>query len=135
MSSAYHPETDGQTEITNKTIEQYLRASVHQNPRSWPEVLPWAEVWYNSSYHHSTKTTPFQAVYGRSSPEIIDYRPGDSMVEAMDTLLMERKRMLAELQHNLHTAQERMKRYADLRRHPYEFNEGDWVWLKLQPYR
>lgn len=124
MSSTYHPETDNQTEITN---EQYLRATVHQNPRSWSEVLPWAELWHNSSYYHSLKTTPFQAVYGRSFPEIINYRQGDSMVEAVDVALTERKRMLAKLQHNLHSAQERMKKYADLRRRPYEFNEGDWV--------
>lgn len=40
MSSAYHPETDGQTKITNKTVEQYLRATVHQNPRIWTNMLP-----------------------------------------------------------------------------------------------
>lgn len=44
MSSTYHPKTDGQTEATNKTIKQYLRPMVHQNLRSWTEVLPWAEL-------------------------------------------------------------------------------------------
>lgn len=43
--------------------------------------------------------------------------------------------MLAELQSNLRSTQERMKKYANLKRQPYEFNEGEWVWLKLQPYR
>lgn len=135
MSSAYHPETDGQTEITNKTIEQYLRAMVHQNQRGWVDILPWAELWYNSSYHHSLKTSPFQVVYGRDSPEIIDYRSGNSMVEAVDTILTKRKRMLAELRKNLLEAQARMKKYADLKWKLNEFEEEQWVWLKLQPYR
>lgn len=93
--------TDGQTEITNWTIEQYLRATVHHNPRAWAEVLPWTEFWYNSSYHHSIKTTPFQAVYGRPHLEVIDYRTGDSMVEAIDKALTERRMLLGELKRNL----------------------------------
>lgn len=97
MSSAYHPESDGQTEITNKTIEQYLCAMVHRNPRAWPDMLPWVEYWYNSPYHHSIKTSPFQVVYGRSPPEIIDYQTRDSMVEAVDTILTRRRQMLCEL--------------------------------------
>lgn len=44
MSMAYHPESDGQSEIVNKTIEQYLQATIHDNPRSWVELLPWAEL-------------------------------------------------------------------------------------------
>lgn len=64
MSSAYHPESDGQTEVVNKTIELYLRATVHENPRSWKELLPRAELWYNTSYHHSLGTTPFDILYG-----------------------------------------------------------------------
>lgn len=134
MSSTYHPETGGQEEITNKTVEQYLRATIQQNPRAWPERLPWAELWYNSSYHHSIKTTPFQAVYGRAAPEIIDYRKGDSLVEAVDSLA-DRTQMLGELYKNLEEAQARMRKYADLKRRPHEFQEGKWVWLKLQPYR
>lgn len=48
LSTSCHPEMDGQTEIVNKTIEGYLWASVHDNPRSWLELLPWAELWYNT---------------------------------------------------------------------------------------
>lgn len=136
MLSAYHPETDGQTEITNKTVEQYLRATIQQNLRSWPELLPWAELWYNiQPYHHNIKTTPFQEVYGRPSPEIMDYRSGDSRVEAVDTILTDRQKMLKELQTNLQEAQARMKKYVDLKRRFHEFQVGQWVWLKLHPYR
>lgn len=101
LSSAYHLVTDGQTEATNKMIEQYLMATVHQHPRTWADVLPWAEFWYNSSYHHSIKTTPFHVVYWRAAPEIINYKPGDSMVEVVDELLTQHNKMLAELWGNL----------------------------------
>lgn len=79
--------------------------------------------------------SPFQAVYGRTPPNIIDYRVGDSNVEAVDILLKQRDQLLRELKTNLQAAQERMKRYADLKRRPYEFEVGNWVWLRLQPYR
>lgn len=80
LSTAYHPETDRQIGIVTKTIEQYLRAMVHDNPRCWLELLPWAELWYNTSFHNSLGMTLLQALYGRPPPEMIDYRAGDSDV-------------------------------------------------------
>ncbi|RVW32429.1 Transposon Tf2-8 polyprotein [Vitis vinifera] len=70
LSSAYHPQTDGQTEVVNRCVEQYLRSMVHQWPRKWSNYLPWAELWYNTTYHASTGMTPFQALYGRLPPQI-----------------------------------------------------------------
>lgn len=84
MSSAYHLESNGQTEVVNKTIEIYLRATVHDNPRSWRELLPWAELWYNIVFHHNLGATPFEIVYGRLPPTTVPYHPGDSKVEAVD---------------------------------------------------
>ena len=54
MSSAYHPQTDGQTEVAKRIIEQYLRAFVHRKPQSWGHFLLWAEWSYNTSIHSST---------------------------------------------------------------------------------
>ena len=59
LSSSYHPQTDGQTEVVNRCVEQYLRCFVHQWPRKWCSYLPWAEYWYNTTYHISTGMTPF----------------------------------------------------------------------------
>ncbi|RVW17875.1 Transposon Ty3-I Gag-Pol polyprotein [Vitis vinifera] len=80
MSSAYHPQTDGQSEVVNRCIEQYLRYFVSQQPRKWSSFLPWAEFWYNTTYHSSIGMTHFQALYGRPQPSISNYQVGASSV-------------------------------------------------------
>lgn len=110
MSSEYHPQMDGQTEIVNKTIEGYLRATVQDNPCSWRELLPWAELWYDTAFHHSLGTTPFEIVYGRPLPSLAPYRPGDSSVEAVDQELHRRQQILKELKTRLISAQDRMEK-------------------------
>lgn len=97
MSTTYHPESDGQTEIVNKTIEQYLGMIIHDNPHCWLDMLSWAELWYNTSFHHSLRMTLFQALYRRPPSEIIDYRTDDSNVEAVNVLLQQRDKLLQEL--------------------------------------
>jgi hypothetical protein len=64
-SSAYHSQTDGQTERVNQIIEDMLRACVMEYPKSWDKNLPWAEFSYNNSYQKSLKMAPFEALYGR----------------------------------------------------------------------
>lgn len=113
MSSAYHPQTDGQTEVTNRTLEQYLRCYVHQNPRKWEEYLSWAEYWYNTTYHASTKRTPFEIVYGRQPPNLVSYPEGDSPNAEVDRELVERDIMLKELKETLGVSIGRMKEYHD----------------------
>jgi hypothetical protein len=64
MTSAFHPQADGQSEATNKIITMYLHCLTGDRPRQWLEWLPWAEFCYNSSYQQSLKTSPFQLVIG-----------------------------------------------------------------------
>ncbi|GJR66682.1 reverse transcriptase domain-containing protein [Tanacetum coccineum] len=65
MSTAYHPETDGQSERTIQMLEDMLRACVIDFGSSWDRHLPLVEFSYNNSYHASIKAAPFEALYGR----------------------------------------------------------------------
>jgi len=76
VSSSYHPETDGQTEVVNRCLETYLRCFATKQPRNWSEWLAWAELWYNTKFHVSTGTTPFEAVYDRKPPIMIQFLRG-----------------------------------------------------------
>jgi hypothetical protein len=64
LSIAYHPQTDGQTEIVNKFLETYLRWFSFERKKQWAQWLPLVQWWYNTSYHATTCMTPFEAVYG-----------------------------------------------------------------------
>jgi transposase InsO family protein len=64
FSSAYHPQTDGQTERVNQILEDMLRACALQYGRSWDKSLPYAEFFYNNSYQESLKMAPFEMLYG-----------------------------------------------------------------------
>jgi transposase InsO family protein len=66
FSSAYHPQTDGQTERTNQILEDMLKACALQDQSGWDKILPYAKFSYNNSYQVSLKMSPFQALYGRS---------------------------------------------------------------------
>ncbi|GKE02245.1 retrotransposon-related protein, partial [Tanacetum coccineum] len=135
MSSAYHPQTDGQTEAVNKTLECYLRCMKGETPKEWTKWLPLAEFWYNTKFHTSANTTPFEIVYGQTPPQYVTYEVGECNVEAVDRTLVARDQAIKLLQFYLQRAQDRMKTMADKKRSDREFAEGEWVYLKLQPYR
>jgi hypothetical protein len=65
-STAYHLQTDGQTERVNQCLEMYLRSAIYDTPRQWRRWLPTAEFWYNTSFHASINCSPFKALYGRT---------------------------------------------------------------------
>ena len=95
MSTAYHPQTDGQTEVVNRSLEQYLRAFAADKPSQWVNWLPLAEYWFNTNYHTSTKTTPFEALYGYPPPRLLEYILGTTKVEASDDYLCTRQQALS----------------------------------------
>ena len=70
LSSAFHPQSDGQTEAVNKIIAMYLRCLTGDRPRQWLRWLSWVEYYYNTSFQSSLKETPFKVVYGRDPPSL-----------------------------------------------------------------
>nr|KYP58323.1 Retrotransposable element Tf2 [Cajanus cajan] len=128
MSTAYHPETDGQTEVLNRTLETYLRCFSSEQPRVWADFIPWAEYWYNTSFQASAKCTPFEVVYGRPPPSLARFVP-----VAQD--LQDRDEALTQLKFHLQRAQHQMIHYANAHRKPLEFQPGDYVYLKIRPHR
>jgi hypothetical protein len=68
LSTTFHPQTDGQSEVVNKVIAMYLRCVTGDRPRSWVDWLSWAEYCYNTSYHTTLRASPFEVVYGRPPP-------------------------------------------------------------------
>ncbi|KAL1363077.1 hypothetical protein AAHE18_03G125400 [Arachis hypogaea] len=89
MSSAHHPQTDGQSKAVNKCVETYLRCFVGSTPKQWPRWLNWAEYWYNTNYHGSIKMTPFKALYGREPPVLLRGQ-GEAAVEEARNLMEKR---------------------------------------------
>eukprot|EP00268_Persea_americana_P032725 TRINITY_DN32261_c0_g1_i2.p1 TRINITY_DN32261_c0_g1~~TRINITY_DN32261_c0_g1_i2.p1 ORF type:complete len:206 (+),score=14.11 TRINITY_DN32261_c0_g1_i2:58-618(+) len=100
-SSSYHPQTDGQTEVTNQTVEMYLRCFNSDKPKEWVRWLSWPDFCYNTSLHSSTKKTSFEIVYGRHPPTLLSYVPGTTLVDAVDRALQERDQVLTELKNRL----------------------------------
>jgi hypothetical protein len=130
-SSAFHPQTDGQSKVTNKIITIYLRCLAGDRPRSWLRWLPWAEFCYNTSLQSALKTTPFEVVYGRPPPPHLPFQSGSTRVAAVDQQLRDRDIFIADIKERLHQAQGIMKTHHDQSRRQVEFQVGDWVWLRL----
>lgn len=134
FSTAYHPQTDGQTERVNQCMEMYLRCMVHGAPKQWRKWLPLAELWYNSTFHSSLGCSPFKAVYG-CEPNFGLLPVEDTTIQTdAATMLAERQQQLDKLKSHLAAAQLRMKLQADKNRTEKEYQVGEQVLLKLQPY-
>ncbi|GJU72183.1 putative reverse transcriptase domain-containing protein [Tanacetum coccineum] len=112
MSTAYHPQTDGQSERTIQTLEDMLRACVLDFGGSWDVHLPLVEFSYNNSYHSSVRCAPFEALYGR---------------KCRSPILWAEDRLKA--------AHDRPKSYADKRMKPLEFSVADYVLIKVSPWK
>lgn len=101
LSTAFHLQTDGQSEAANKTIAMYLRCTTGDRPRDWLKWLPWAEYCYNTAYHSALRTTPFQVIYGRPPPSLLPYEEDSAWTDTVDTMLADRDKFLAEVRTRL----------------------------------
>lgn len=105
MSSAYHPKTDGQTEVMNRCLETYLRCFASERPKGWSKWLAWIEFHFNMGFQSSAGMTPFEVVYGRPPPQLVPFLPGEVRVQALADSLRERDDILAHLRAHLERAQ------------------------------
>jgi hypothetical protein len=134
-SSAYHPETDGQTKVVNRSLETYLRCFASEHPRKWYKFLHLAEYWHNSTFHSAIKMSPFEALYGRKPPTVLDYVHGSSINSDLEQTLAERQKIINTLKENLKRSRHKMEAQANKKRKNCTFTPGDLVLLRLQPYR
>jgi hypothetical protein len=135
FSTAYHPQSDGQTERVNKVLEDLMRACVLTFDSNWKSSLPYAEFSYNNSYQASIKMSTFEALYGRKCQTPLMWsNVGENTLEG-SAFVMEAEEKVALICKRLLEAQSRQKSYADNRRRELRFKEGDFVYLKVSPMR
>ena len=125
-STAYHPQSDGQTERVNQTLEQYLRVYCGYHQDDWNQLLPLAEFVYNNTQNSSTRVSPFFANYGHH-PRCKITMATDSVNPAADDLVERLQTIHTELKEQLQRAQDKYKENHD--RHAPQFAIGDKVWL------
>jgi hypothetical protein len=138
MSTAFHPQTDGQTERMNRILEDYLRRYVCDSQEKWVELLPVAEFAINNSVHESTKVTPFYLNKGfhprtpMNATEGLDHDTisvTEGSAPAAAAFADRMANVLKDAKQHLRAAQDRQKAYADKSRRDLEFEVGQRVLL------
>ncbi|PKU76854.1 hypothetical protein MA16_Dca001460 [Dendrobium catenatum] len=136
LSSAYHPQTDGQTEVVNRTLGNMLRCLVQDNPKKWDEVLSQAEFAYNSMPNRSSGMCPFNIVYTKSPNHIVDITVLPKCHNSVATkMASDFKDMLENVRRSLEVANESYKQAADAHRRFRTFQPGDLVMVRLRKER
>ncbi|KAL2243599.1 UNVERIFIED_CONTAM: Transposon Tf2-12 polyprotein [Sesamum indicum] len=135
FSTAFHPQTDGQSERTIQTLEDMMRACTMEFKGNWDDHLPLMEFAYNNSFHSSIGMAPYEALYGRRcrSPICWDIE-GLRQLEGPE-LVQETVDKIQVVKKHLKAAQDRQKNYVDQHRREMEYEVGDKVFLKISPWR
>src|SRR5262245_24395962 len=129
-STAYHPQTDGQTERANQELEQYIRLFVNERQDDWDELLPLAEFSYNNHVHSSTQQTPFMVDSGRNPRMGFEPQQPRSQVESVNEFADRMAKGLEEAKAALAKAKDEYTMYYNRRRIPApEYKPGDMVYL------
>jgi transposase InsO family protein len=137
MSTAFHPQTDGQTEILNRILENYLRAYTNLEQMNWAKLLPSAEFTYNNSRSSTTKITPFMALYGYN-PELrfdVEDTATKGETPAARDRILRLKELRDRLREELLESQERQAKYYNQRHQPKLFKRGNLVKLSTRNLR
>lgn len=105
LSSAHHPQSNGQTERVNQCLETYLRCFVHSCPRQWLKWISLAEFWYNTSFHSALGRSPFEVLYGHTPKHFGITNEVVSPIPDVASQVAERETMLAAVHQHLLRAQ------------------------------
>ena len=119
-----------QLKMINRCLETFLQCFIADQPKTWVLWLPWAEYWYNITFHVYTGTTPF--LYGQKPQMLILFLIGETKVEAVQRDLLDKDEALRPVKYHLQRHQCRMKSYVDRKRTEKVFEIGDWNFLKLR---
>ncbi|GJU83441.1 putative reverse transcriptase domain-containing protein [Tanacetum coccineum] len=135
MSTAYHPETVGQSERTIQTLEDMLHACVIDFGKGWVNHLSLVEFSYNNSYHTSIKAAPFEALYSRKCRSPVCWAEVGQAQLTGPELVQETTEKIMQIKQRIQAAHNRQKSYTDLKHKPMEFQVGDKVMLKASPWK
>ncbi|XP_070048995.1 uncharacterized protein [Nicotiana tomentosiformis] len=125
LSTAFHPQTDGQSEQTVQILEDMLRECVADFGGQWDQFLPLAEFAYNNSYQSSIEMAPFEALYGRRCHSLIGwFEPSEARIYGTD-LVKDALEKVKLIQEGHRTAQSRQKSYADQKARDVSFMVGE----------
>jgi transposase InsO family protein len=138
FSTTCHPQTDGQTEVVNRTLSTMLRAVLKKNIKLWEDCLPHIEFAYNRSLHSTTKMCPFEIVYGLLPRAPIDLLPLPAS-EKLNFDATKRAELMLKLHEttkaNIEHMNAKYKLAGDKGRRQLTFQPGDLVWLHLRKER
>ena len=121
MSTAYHPQTNGQTERVNQCLETILRCFVHTCPHQWRQWLDQAEFWYNTNWHSTLGRSPFEVLYGYAPRHFGVATSSDTNITDLATWLSDRALTSEVICQHLNCAKQRMKKQADEHRSERQF--------------
>jgi transposase InsO family protein len=134
-STAFHPQTDGQTETVNQVLEDMLRAYARTYDTNWERSLPFAEFSYNNSFQASLRMAPYKALYRRKCRTALAWSEVGERTLFWLAIIEEAEEKVEKVRENLSIAQSHQKSYADKRRKELTFADGDSVYLKVSPLR
>ncbi|GJT02778.1 putative reverse transcriptase domain-containing protein [Tanacetum coccineum] len=135
ISTAYHPQIDGQSERTIQTLEDMLRACAIDFGKGWVNHLPLVEFSYNNNYHASIKSAPFKALYDQKCRSPVCWAEFGQVQIIGSKIVQETTEKIIQIKQRMQVACDRQKSYADLKRKPMEFQVGDKVMLKVLPWK
>ncbi|KAE8672853.1 putative CCCH-type zinc finger family protein [Hibiscus syriacus] len=134
FSSAYHPQTDGQTEVVNRSLGNLLRCLAGTKPKQWDLALPQAEFAYNRSKNRTTGLSPFEIVYGQNPSGVLDLAPipriGHFSPKA-DEMAKYLRGIHEQVKQTIHESNTKYKTRVDNHRRQVLFDVGDFVWAVL----